>query len=444
MPVYVVEGGAPLHGSVRLGGAKNVSYKLMIAALLGSLESRILNFSQISDVDLVKSAINDLGAKCYDAGERTMFIDPEGLKESTVPAKYGHGSRASTMFIPPLLKRFGRAVVPMPGGDKIGRRPIDRHLMALEAMGVRFNQTATTLEAFAEGGLKGARIKFAKNTHTGTETVLLAAAVARGQSILENAAEEPEVDDLIAFLNAMGARIRRRAHRVIEVEGVDQLGGAIHKIMPDQNEAVSYAVAAVVTKGDIIVENANHRHMQAFLEKLEEIGGGFEVGDYGIRFFYQGPLRATDVETDVHPGFKTDWQPLWAVLLTQADGESVIHETVSTNRFQYAEALRKMGVTVELYNPEVKNFDKVYNFNAQDDRADYRHAIKITGPCRLRPIEYTVPDLRAGATIMLAALIADGTSRINDLERHVERGYEAITDRLNGMGAKITRLDQAE
>ncbi len=441
MPVYVVTGGTPLHGSVRLGGAKNVSYKLMIAALLGEEESRILNFSHISDVDLVRQAINDLGAKAYSAGERTMFVDPQGLKGWQIAARYGEGSRASTMFLPALLHKFGRASVPLPGGDKIGARPIDRHLEALKAMGVRFNTTKGVLEAYADAGLTGATIRFAKNTHTGTETVLMAAAVARGTTILENAAEEPEVDDLIAFLNAMGAHIRRRAHRVIEVEGVPHLSRAVHKIMPDQNEAVSYAVAAVVTKGDIIVENAKHQHMQAFLDKLEEIGGGFEVGSYGIRFFYRGPLRATDVVTDVHPGFKTDWQPLWAVLLTQAEGTSEIHETVSANRFQYASALETMGAQIEKYNPEVKDPDKVYNFNLADDQPNFYHALRVTGPTRLRPIEYTVPDLRAGATIILASLIADGTSTIHDLERHVERGYEAVTDRLNSMGANIKRSD---
>lgn len=442
MPIYVVEGGEPLHGSVRLGGAKNVSYKLMIAALLGEQESRILNFSHISDVDLVRKAINELGAKAYDAGERTMFVDPAGLSQFALPEKFGQGSRASTMFLPALLHRFGRAVVPMPGGDRIGRRPIDRHLMALEALGVRFSQEPGRLEAHAPEGLHGGTIRFQKNTHTGTETALMAAAVAQGRTILENAAEEPEVDDLISFLNAMGANIRRRAHRVIEVEGVDRLGGAIHKIMPDQNEAVSYAVAALVTKGDIIVENAKHEHMRAFLEKLEEMGGGFEIGTYGIRFFFSSPLRSVDVATAPHPGFKTDWQPLWAVLLTQAQGVSEIHETVSANRFQYVEALQKMGANIELYNPTVKDFESTYEFNQEDDRLEYFHAIRVAGPTALHPVEYTVPDLRAGATIMLAALIAEGTSTIHDVERHVERGYEAVTDRLNSMGAKIRRIER--
>jgi UDP-N-acetylglucosamine 1-carboxyvinyltransferase len=440
MPIYSVTGGTPLYGSVRLGGAKNVSFKLMIAALLADSESRILNFSHISDVSLVKDMINILGARAYNAGERTMFVDPQGLAESEIPAGYGEGSRASTMFLGPLLSRFGHARVPTPGGDRIGKRPIERHLGALEAMGVRFTTGPGYLEAHCEQ-LRGTTYRFAKNTHTGTETVIMAAARAQGTTILENAAEEPEVDDMIKFLTNLGAHVRRRAHRVIEIEGVPQLHGTIHRIMPDRNEAVSYAVAAVLTKGDIIVENAQAQHLQAFLTKLEEIGGGYEVGDYGIRFFSKGALRATDVTTEIHPGFMTDWQPLWAVLLTQAQGASEVHETVSANRFQYARALQAMGVPVELFNPEVKDPGQVYNFNIEDDQPGYRHALRITGPVTLQPVEFAVPDLRAGATIMLAALIVHGTSHIRDTDSHVERGYEAITERLNSMGAKITRQE---
>jgi UDP-N-acetylglucosamine 1-carboxyvinyltransferase len=413
----------------------------MIAALLGSEESRILNFSKISDVDLVANVINDLGGRAYSAGERTMFIDPRGLQSANIPEKYGKGSRASTMFIAPLLHRFKTVRVPMPGGDKLGNRPLDRHTDFLEALGAKVELQPGALVVSADK-LVGTTYRFTKNTHTGTETAIIAAAMAEGTTILENAAMEPEIDDLITFLNEMGARIRRRAHRVIEIEGVQKLGGAIHQIMPDQNEAVSYAVAALITKGDIIVENARHTHMEAFLEKLDEAGGGYEVGSYGIRFFYKQPLRAVDVVTEPHPGFKTDWQPVWSVLLTQAKGVSEIHEAVYTSRFQYVDALRQMGVELETYNPEVPNPDRFYNFNAQDDRPEYKHALKIHGPAQLKACEFTVPDLRAGATILIAGLIADGTSIIHDSEKHVERGYEAITDRLNSMGAIIRKVEE--
>lgn len=440
MPTYYVEKNGPLRGLVRLGGAKNVSYKLMIAALLGDDESRILNFSKISDVQLVADVINDLGGKAYSAGERTMFVDPRGLQSADIPEKYGQGSRASTMFIAPLLHRFKTVRVPMPGGDKLGSRPLDRHIEFLEAMGADVSMNGNVLEVRADE-LHGTTYRFAKNTHTGTETAIIAAAQAKGKTVLENVAEEPEVDDLIAFLNEMGADIRRRANRVIEIEGVSKLGGAIHRIMPDQNEAVSYAVAAIITKGDIIVENARREHLEAFLDKLAEAGGGYEVGSYGIRFFYKEPLRAVDVVTQPHPGFKTDWQPVWSVLLTQAQGTSEIHEAVYTTRFQYVKALEQMGAQLELYNPEVDNPEKFYNFNLEDDKPEYRHALKITGPTQLKACEFTVPDLRAGATILIAGLIADGISSIHDTAKHVERGYESITERLNSMGANIRKTD---
>ncbi len=211
--------------------------------------------------------------------------------------------------------------------------------------------------------------------------------------------------------------------------------------MPDQNEAVSYAVAAVLTKGDIIVENARPQHMEAFLVALDRLGGGYEIGDYGIRFFYKGLLTATDITTEVYPGFKTDWQPLWAVLLTQARGTSTIHETIQASRFQYSDALTSMGAEISFYTPEVADFDAVYGFS-QNEYKKNPHAIRITGPVDLKPFDSTVPDLRAGATVLLAGLIANGTSILRDQEHHVERGYEAITERLRSMGAKIDRLEE--
>lgn len=437
MPTYLVEGGCQLYGSVRLGGAKNVSYKVMIAALLGSKVSRILNFSHISDVELVRKVIESLGAKAYRAGERTMFIDPSHLSSPNIASEYGSASRASTLFLGPLLARFGRARVPLPGGDKIGLRPIDWHMKGLEALGARFKQEGNELVAHTDG-LVGARYRFPKNSHTGTETVLLAAVRAKGQTIIENAAEEPEIDDLINFLNNMGARIRRRAHRVIEIEGVDSMQGAIHSLMPDQNEAVSYAVAALATKGDIIVENARPDHLEAFLRKLDEAGGGYEVGNYGIRFYWPGKMRAVDVETAVHPGFKTDWQPTWSVLLTQLEGTSELHETVSATRFQYVPALQEMGAKIELYNPKVAHPDEVYNFQLFEDKPEYRHAMRVSGPSLLQATSFEVPDLRAGATLIIAGMIAKGTTKVVDTGNHIARGYENIVERLTSMGATIT------
>ncbi|HYD35513.1 MAG TPA: UDP-N-acetylglucosamine 1-carboxyvinyltransferase [Vitreimonas sp.] len=438
MSTYVIQGGTPLFGSVRVGGAKNASYKLMIAALLAKSPSRLLNFSHISDVALVARLIEMLGGRAHQVGERAYVVDPANLNQWTISREHGEASRASTMFIPALLHRFGRAEVPLPGGDKIGRRPLERHFQGLQAMGARVTEEADLIRVEADG-LKGADYTFAKNSHTGTETLVMAAALAEGKTILRNAAEETEVDDLITFLNAMGAKIRRTEPRTIEIEGVTELQGAIFKIMPDQNQVVSFACAALATKGDVIVENARPDDLEIFLAKLKAAGAGYEVGSYGIRFFYQQPLRAVEVTTAIHPGFKTDWQPLWVTMMTQAEGDSILHETVSQNRFQYVESLNTMGADIELFNPQVENPEAVYNFN-WDDRTDKdRYAAKIHGPSLLTAGEFTVKDLRHGATLMIAGMIARGTTVLHDPDHHIDRGYELLDTQFRSMGAQIER-----
>jgi UDP-N-acetylglucosamine 1-carboxyvinyltransferase len=437
MSSFIIQGGDPLYGSVRLGGAKNASFKIMIASLLSQGESRLLNVSNISDVHLVGEIIKSLGGKVTKRGERTLFIDSEGLKSYTIDDAYGPQSRSAPMFVPVLLHRFGHARAPAPGGDKIDKRPLDRHWQGLEKMGASITEKDNHIVANCKK-LTGTRYKFTKNTHTGTEVLIMAAVLAEGKTVLENAALEPEVDDLIDFLNQMGAHIRRRHHRVIEIEGVESLNPTIYKIMPDRNEAVSYACAAIATKGDIIVENAKHEHVAAFLEKLDELGGGYEIGNYGIRFFWKGPLRATDIVTEPHPGFMTDWQPLWAVLVTQATGTSIIHEAIFSERFQYINHLQEMGVQTSVFQPEVNNPEKFYNFDLDPNSAKLPHAVKITGPSQLTPGNFYVKDLRHGATMVIAAIIADGQSRIDNIEQ-IDRGYEELDSRLRSMGASITR-----
>ncbi len=429
-----ITGGQPLRGSIRLGGAKNASYKLMIAALLANSESRLLNFSRIADVTTVAEIITALGGRAVTTGERSMVIDPTQLQNSTLSPDSGQQGRFSSMFIPVLLAKFGKAEVPLPGGDRIGARPLDRHFAGLEALGARITQTDTGIQAQTDG-LVGATYRFEKNSHTGTETLLMAAVLARGTTILENAAEEPEVNDLIAFLNAMGAQITRNG-RTIVIIGVSTLQGAIHKIMPDRNEAVSYACAALVTKGDIIIENATPTHLEAFLKKVEEINGGYEVGEYGIRFYFKGPLKSTTVDTQIHPGFMTDWQPLFTTVLTQCEGESILHETIMENRFQHVDNLREMGAHIELFQPEVENPENTYNFNLADDTSGVPHAIRISGPTKLRAISTQARDLRQGATILIAALAAEGTTILTNIT-HIDRGYEELPERLISLGASI-------
>lgn len=439
MSTYHITGGTPLYGSVRVGGAKNASYKLMIAALLADSPSRLLNISRISDVALVANLITDLGGKAELVGERAYTIDPAGLNSSAIGTEHGEASRASSMFIPALLHSQGEAIVPLPGGDKIGPRPLERHFEGLKALGAEITIEGNQIIA-RSGRLTGTRYRFEKNSHTGTETLLMAAVRAKGETILENAAEETEVDDLINFLNAMGGNVQRTEPRTIVIQGVDHLHGAIYQVMPDQNQVVSFACAALATKGDVIVENARVMDLQAFLSKLDAIGAGYEVGQYGIRFFYRQPLKAADVETASHPGFKTDWQPLWVTMMTQAEGSSVLHETVYTNRFAYIESLNQMGAKIELFNPPVANPETLYTFNSHLSLPTDRHAARILGPTPLRHGEFTVKDLRHGATLMIAGLIAQGVTILHDPDQHIDRGYEQLDSQFRAMGGQITKV----
>ncbi|PIR59112.1 MAG: UDP-N-acetylglucosamine 1-carboxyvinyltransferase [Candidatus Pacebacteria bacterium CG10_big_fil_rev_8_21_14_0_10_56_10] len=440
MSSYLIHGGTPLQGSVRVGGAKNASYKLMIASLLAQGKSALLNFSHISDVELVRNVINELGATAAPYGERAYVVDPTGLDRDHLPSNYGPASRASTLLAAPLLAKFGRADLPLPGGDDIGKRPLDRHIEGLRALGAQVQLTSQRLIITASR-LTGTTYRFAKNTHTGTETLLMAASIAQGTTILENAAQETEVDELIAFLNAMGARIERVAPRTIKVQGGLPLHGAIHKVMPDQNQVVSFACAALASQGDIIVENARPSDLTAFLDALQAVGGCFELGNYGIRFFWEQPLHSYQLATAPHPGFKTDWQPLWVLLMTQAHGVSTVHETVSQSRFKYVPSLQAMGAQIELFDPRVDQPDEIYNFNLNDAEANEPRAVRVTGPSRLSGGSFSITDLRHGATLLIAGIIASGTSTVIDKDHHVDRGYERIDVSLRQLGADITKLD---
>ncbi len=435
MAKFIIEGGKPLRGSVRLGGAKNASFKLMIASLLCDSESRILNIPDITDVSFTRKIMEELGAEINDCGERIFCIDPNKFDSWQIPPEHGEASRASSLFAAPLLAKFGKAEFPLPGGDKIGTRPIDRHLEGLKAMGVDVKISGEKILLTCKR-LRGGHIKFPKNSHTGTETMIMCAVKAEGRTVIENAAQEPEVDDLIKFMNTCGARIKRTDPKVIEIDGVPHLQGSIHKIMPDRNEAVTYACAALGTKGDVIIENANPDHLQSFLDKVREIGGYYDCADYGIRFWYQHPLKATQVTTTPHPGFMTDWQPLWTTLMTQAEGNSEVVESVFPNRLGFTKALTQMGAKIDLFNPKIDDKDKFYNFNLETDLPEFFHGAKIMGITPLFPTTTEVTDIRNGATLVLASLIAKGKSVLENVEM-VDRGYENLDDRLRKLGADI-------
>jgi len=439
MAEFLIEGGHPLKGEIALLGAKNSSFKLMIAALLSNKESILENVPKIKDVETTMEIVQALGGEVKKINTHTFSISGKRISSFKIPQFLGEKSRSSFMFVGPLLNRFGRAVLPCPGGDKIGQRPIERHLEGLKTMGAEIDYQDGFFKARTKK-LKGSFYRFSKNTHTGTETLIMISVLAHGKTVLENAACEPEVDDLISFLNKMGAKVKITKPRRIEIQGVRRLKGARHQVMFDRNEAVTFACAALGTKGEVFVRNAEEKNLTAFLEKLKEIGAGFKIEDSGIKFFYKTPLRAKSITTRPHPGFMTDWQALWSVLMTQAVGESVVQETIFENRFGYVPYLQKMGAKIEFFNPEVANPQEFYNFNLEDDCPEFFHAIRIFGPTTLNGAKIRIPDIRAGATLTLAALTAKGKTILSNIE-HIDRGYENLDDRLRSLGARIKRIE---
>lgn len=437
MAKFIIQGGRPLMGAVRLGGAKNAGFKLMIAAALAENESRLLNLSYIRDVEITRRILLSLGIKAKRCGERTIFISPNYFKSYTISPFLAKQSRSSTLFASLLLAKLKKAAISFPGGCFLGERPIDRHLDALRCLGAVIKYKGDMIYLSTKG-LRGCKYRFVKKTHTGTESLIIAAVLAKGETIIENAGLEPEIDDLINFLNQMGAKIKRMPKDKIKITGVKKLKGAIYQVMPDRNEAVSYAIAALATKGDVFLENARAKDLLIFLKKVEEIGGRFAIYPFGIRFWYEKPLLSSRIETQPAPGFMTDWQPLWTLLMTQAEGESRVIERVYPSRFSFVKKLNEMGAKIEFYNPKVRNPQNYYEFNWPEKAFNY-HAVKIFGPTKLKAVKASVDNLRSGATLTLAALIAKGTSVINNIS-HIDRGYEKLDDKLKELGAKIKRI----
>ena len=437
MTSFKIIGGTPLKGAVRLGGAKNASFKLMIAAACGEGESRLLNMSKIGDVDVTFKTLEAIGITCSRPGDNTVYITGGELSTHIIPKFTGEKTRATTLFAGFLLNKTRRAFIPLPGGCSLGDRFIDRHLDGLAAMGAKIECTAEGMEMTAPGGLKGATYRFPKKSHTGTEALIIAAVLAKGKTVLENAAKEPEIDDMITFFNSMGGNVRRVGD-TIEIVGVPKLHGATHVVMSDRNEAVSYACMAIATKGDIIVEGAKPEYLTAFLNKLDEVGGCYEISPYGIRFYYDKPLVATDITTEPEPGFMTDWQPLWTTMMTSAKGVSHVIELVHNNRLAFTKELNIMGANIELYDPILDNPEEQYQF-IWPERIHNFHAAKIVGPTPLHGVDMTVPDLRGGATLVMAAIMATGTSTIDNIEL-IDRGYERFDERLRNLSAGIERI----
>lgn len=440
MDKFIVQGGKKLEGEVNVSGAKNMALKAIVAACLTSEKVEIDNIPLISDLFVMTDIVEELGGK-IETENHTLYIQVEEFAKNKIALERAAETRTSAMFMAPLLARSGEAKIPNPGGCRIGSRPIDRTIDGLKEMGVevKYRSDDGYFHMRAPNGLTGIDYTFKKSTHTGTETLLIAAILAKGKTTLRNAAQEPEIDELIQLLISMGAKIKKLDPRTIEIEGVAKLSGAKFKVGPDRNEVVTLAIAAVITKGDITIKDVGNCDLSAFIEKFEEAGGGVERIGNNLRFFYKGEIVATDMETTPYPGFMTDWQAPWAVFMTQAKGESIIHERVYESRFSYVEQLKKMGADIELFNPEVENPEEFYNFNIGDDKKSNKHAAKIIGPTKLHNGVVTITDLRAGATLVLAAIAATGESVILEIQ-HLDRGYEKFDYRLNSLGADIRRV----
>jgi UDP-N-acetylglucosamine 1-carboxyvinyltransferase len=421
MQKLVVTGEVPLEGEVRIAGAKNAVLKLMAAAALTDEPCTLHNVPRISDMTILREAMGDIGFDVRRVGGDTLRIEALQAEWLFVPLEVAHRMRASFILLGPLLARFGRVIIPNPGGDRIGRRPVDLHVAAMERLGAQIEYRHGYYFARAPDGLRGAHIEFPYVTVMGTENAVLAAATATGTTVIDNAAQEPEVDDLVAMLRAMGARIQRTAPHRLEVEGVDRLRGATHRVIGDRLEAGTFAIAAAITGGDISMHGVDPAHLGAFLEVLEVMGVPFETDatEPTLRVRAPGSLRPVEIETAPYPGFATDLQAPLAVLMTQADGTSSIHETIYEDRLDYTRELSKMGATIEVI--------------------DERRA-RIAGPTSLQGREVEITDLRAGATLILAALAARETSVISGVE-HVDRGYEQIESKLVALGAQIHRIE---
>ena len=437
MSRYIINGGNPLNGEVSIRGAKNASYKQIIASLLSDEVTQISNIPQISDVKITQSIAQSLGSQITRTGEHSISIHTPKILSSTVPHGTGEKSRTSFIFAPPLLARTGEAIIPTPGGDRLGARPLDRLFDCFATMNIT-TEFKDDLMIFKTSGLKATEYTFIKPSHTVTEVIIMTAALAQGQSIFKNTAQEPEIDDLISMLNSMGAKIERSSTepKTIIVNGVPHLKGTTHQVISDRNETITFACAALATKGSINILRTDPKIISTFLDTIETMGAMVERGEDEVTVSWTKQLKAIDIETAPQPGFMTDWQAIFSVLLTQAIGVSTIIEKVYPSRFQHLKFLAKMGVKTTQFNPEVANPSTYYEFNPENDKPEYFHAVKIYGPVKLKPAQFSIDDLRAGACLTLAALTAQGESIIDNVE-YIERGYEKLADRLCSLGANI-------
>ena len=421
MEKLVIHGGKPLEGTVRVSGAKNAVLPIIVASMLGTTQSTLTEIPKLADVHTVCDVIASLGVHKEHPERDTLVIDAHELTSTTAPYDLVRRMRASFLVMGPLLARKGRAQISLPGGCSIGARPIDLHLKAFEAMGAVINLENGDIEATAPNGLKGAQIYLDFPSVGATENILMAASMAEGKTVLENAAEEPEIVDLATYLNSMGANIRGAGTNVIRIEGVKELHGANHAVIPDRIEAGTFMVGAAMTQGNVFVENAISEHLKPLISKLKEVGAEVQEEIDGIRVIGHAPLRPADIKTLPYPGFPTDMQAQFMALTTICQGTSVVTETVFENRFMHVDEFKRMGAKI---------------------RIEGRSAI-VEGVPRLKGASVNATDLRAGAALVLAGLVADGETEVGYLY-HIDRGYDNLVLKLQRLGADIVRVNIEE
>jgi UDP-N-acetylglucosamine 1-carboxyvinyltransferase len=435
-----ITGGKPLKGHVKAAGAKNAITKMLVASLLSDKKCTFTNVPDISEVETTVNLCKEIGMQVdWDQKDGRMEVVTKEIKSSYIPLNFSGANRIPILMMGSLLGRTREnIIVPTVGGCKIGKRPVDFHVMALEKLGAIVEYRTIRDEhayfAHAPEGMKGGIIELPYPSVMATENAILAACRAKGRTTIRGAAIEPEVMDLILFLQKLGVDIYVDVNRTIYVQETTTFYEVEHKVITDRIEAASFGMAAIATRGRVFVEGAQQSHMITFLNKLRQINGGFAVKEGGIEFFYQGPLKGgLHLQTDVHPGFLTDWQQPFVVLLTQAYGSSVVHETVYENRFGYIDTLLKMGAHVERFTQCLG--DRPCRFASQN----YEHSLIVKGPTNFRAMNIEVPDLRAGFAYVMAALLAPEESSLTGLP-YLDRGYENLEGKLQSLGANIERV----
>lgn len=439
MDVIKINGGSPLKGTVKAAGAKNAMTKLLVASLLSDKKCRFYNVPDIGDVEVTVALCRDIGMEVtWDKEAGFMEVITRDLKTSYVPQRFSGANRIPILMIGALLGRTDDdIIVPTVGGCNLGNRSVDFHIQSLMQLGATIEYREMKKEgayfAHAHNGLKGTVISLPYPSVGATENTILAGVTARGCTVIKNAAIEPEVIDLILFLQKLGAIITIDVDRTICIQGTRRFYEVEHTVIPDRNEAASWGMAAIASKGRVFVEGAQHLNMVTLLNKIREVGGGFDIRSNGIEFFYDGPLQGgVHIETDVHPGFMTDWQQPFVVLLTQAMGSSVVHETVYEKRFGYSDTLVEMGADISLFKQCLGG--KECRFASHS----FSHSMIVKGPTQLFGKEISVPDLRAGFAYVMAALIANDESLISGLH-FLDRGYEKLVPKLNALGVDVVR-----